>query len=70
MANKLKPPRELREFFKTPAARAYFQEEGRRGGKIGGKIRAEKLSKARRQEIAKKAAAARWGKKESFTEKR
>jgi len=34
---------------------------GRRGGLKGGKARAEKLSKKRRQEIAKKAARARWG---------
>ncbi|MGH2454836.1 MAG: histone H1 [Candidatus Limnocylindria bacterium] len=34
---------------------------GRQGGLIGGKRRAEKLSPERRREIAKKAAAARWG---------
>ncbi len=33
-----------------------------RGGKIGGRIRAEKLSAERRSEIARKAAAARWRK--------
>lgn len=33
---------------------------GRMGGLKGGKARAEKLSKKRRSEIAKKAAAARW----------
>ena len=33
---------------------------GRLGGQKGGKVRAEKLSKNRRSEIAKKAAAARW----------
>jgi hypothetical protein len=32
----------------------------RRGGLKGGKARAAKLSKAKRQAIAKKAAAARW----------
>jgi hypothetical protein len=36
---------------------------GRLGGKKGGPARAAKLSKKRRSEIAKKAAAARWGKK-------
>lgn len=36
-------------------------ELGRRGGLKGGKARAEKLSKAERVEIAKKAARARWG---------
>jgi hypothetical protein len=37
-------------------------ELGRLGGLIGGKRRAEKLSPERRSEIARKAAAARWGK--------
>ena len=37
-------------------------ELGRQGGLIGGKRRAEKLSPERRIEIAKEAAAARWGK--------
>ena len=37
-------------------------ELGRRGGLKGGKARAKKLSPERRSEIAKKAAAARWGK--------
>ena len=32
-----------------------------KGGKIGGKARAEKLSPSRRKEIAKKAARSRWG---------
>jgi hypothetical protein len=34
----------------------------RKGGLRGGKARAEKLSKAKREAIAKKAARARWGK--------
>ena len=42
---------------KNPAAVAL----GRLGGKKGGKARAAKLTKERRSEIAKKAAAARWG---------
>jgi hypothetical protein len=33
---------------------------GRKGGKAGGKARANKLSAKRRKEIAQKAAAARW----------
>ena len=44
---------------KNPAA----VELGRRGGLKGGKARAAKLSPARRQEIAKKAAETRWKKK-------
>jgi len=43
---------------KNPAAVAL----GRLGGLKGGKVRAARLSKARRSEIAKKAALARWGK--------
>jgi hypothetical protein len=34
---------------------------GRKGGLKGGKARAEKLSPAKRSEIASKAAKARWG---------
>lgn len=43
---------------KDPAAVAL----GKKGGLVGGKKRAEKLSSERRSEIAKKAAAARWKK--------
>jgi len=44
---------------KNPAA----VELGKLGGLKGGKARAKKLSAKRRSETAKKAAAARWGKK-------
>jgi hypothetical protein len=44
---------------KNPAAVAL----GKLGGEKGGPARAKKLSKARRSEIAKKAAQARWKKK-------
>jgi len=44
---------------KNPAA----VELGRLGGQKGGKARAEKLSSKQRIEIAKKAAAKRWGNK-------
>ncbi|MBA3807932.1 MAG: histone H1 [Solirubrobacterales bacterium] len=40
----------------TPA-----QVSGRNGGLKGGKARAEKLTPEKRSEIARKAAAARWG---------
>jgi hypothetical protein len=43
---------------KNPAAVAL----GRLGGAKGGRARADKLSPAKRKQIAKKAAAARWGK--------
>ena len=42
---------------KNPAAVAL----GRMGGRKGGPARAARLSKAQRSEIARKAAAARWG---------
>src|ERR1022692_3228984 len=41
-----------------------LSETGRKGGKAGGKARARALTKERRQEIARKAAAARWGKEQ------
>jgi hypothetical protein len=37
------------------------QESGRRGGLIGGAVRASKLTPEQRSEIAKKAAVKRWG---------
>ena len=37
------------------------KEYARKGGLIGGKARAEKLSAKKRKAIAKKAAQARWG---------
>ncbi len=44
---------------KNPAAAAF--------GRAGGKIRAEKMSAARRKEIALKAAGARWRKRDEIT---
>jgi len=49
------PPVEI-----TNAMRAAAAAFGRMGGKLGGPARAAKLSDARKTEIAKKAAAARW----------
>ena len=46
---------------KDPAAVAL----GRKGGLKGGKARAESLTAERRVEIARKAAAARWGDKQT-----
>ena len=43
-----------------PEKDAAAVKSGRRGGLIGGKLRATKLSPERRSEIARKAAAARW----------
>lgn len=39
------------------------REVARSGGLVGGAARAQKLTKAQRSAIARKAAAARWGKK-------
>ena len=44
----------------TPEERS---ASARAGGLVGGHARAKKLTKAQRKAIAKKAAAARWGKK-------
>lgn len=51
-------PRQPEDRKKDPAAVSL----GRRGGLKGGKARAESLSPERRAEIARKAAASRWGK--------
>lgn len=48
---------DINETGKNPAAVAL----GRLGGLKGGKVRAQRLSKQRRSEIAKKAARKRWG---------
>jgi hypothetical protein len=41
----------------------YFVKMGRKGGKIGGKVRAERMTAEQRQESARKAVLARWEKK-------
>lgn len=45
-----------------PPKESAAQESGRRGGLKGGKERAKKLTAEQRSEIARKAAAKRWGK--------
>ena len=75
MAKKPKRPRDANQLAKMivdiatgessdnlPAS-SPMAELGRSGGLSGGTARAKKLSPERRREIAKKAAAARWGKK-------
>jgi hypothetical protein len=52
MAKKL--PQDIKEF---------FQREGAKGGKKGGKSRMDSMTPAQRKTLAKKAAAARWGTK-------
>jgi hypothetical protein len=53
----LTPPAESQPLLPKAAA-------GRKGGLKGGKARAEKLTPEERKESARKAAAARWGRKE------
>lgn len=47
----------------TPQLRRYFQAIGREGGKVGGRKTALKMTAEERQARARKAAAARWGKR-------
>jgi hypothetical protein len=53
-------PEEKAEPMPEDAAHMAAVALGRRGGLVGGKARAAKLSKKRRAEIAKKAAESRW----------
>ena len=77
MANKSKRPRDTNHLAKmivdltTGDAKEKKKDDGkdraavalgRKGGKIGGKARAEKLSAEERSAIARKAAKARWNK--------
>jgi hypothetical protein len=55
MARKTKLPPEVLE---------YFRKEGAKGGKKSGKARMEKLTPEKRREIARRAATARWSKKD------
>jgi hypothetical protein len=50
-----------------PEIRDYFVKMGKRGGLLGGKARAEKLSAEERSESARKAVLARWSKARKFT---
>jgi hypothetical protein len=47
----------------SPEALEFFRKQGSKGGKIGSKVRNERLSPERRSEIAKKAVAAREAKR-------
>ena len=54
--------RVVQESTEPKAPKSKAQTNGRVGGLKGGKARASKLSAARRSEIARKAARARWAK--------
>jgi hypothetical protein len=45
-------------------ALAFFRAEGKRGGLKSSKARMKKLTQEQRSEVARKAAQARWGKKD------
>ena len=45
-----------------PDIREYFVKMGRKGGKLGGPIRASKMTAEQRSESARKAIQARWAK--------
>jgi len=49
-----------RKIHLDPRTMAVLRELGRQGGQLGGPARAKSLSAARRQEIAREAAKARW----------
>jgi len=73
MAKRSKKPRDINALAAAIVTEATDESEprpvspkalvGRLGGLKGGEARAAKLSKQRRSEIARKAAAARWGKR-------
>ena len=52
-----------------PDISAYLAEIGRRGGKKGGPARMATLTRKQRQELARKAANARWSKSKKEKEK-
>ena len=56
---------EAEETSPLPAKDPERVERGKKGGAKGGKLRAERLSPERRREIAQKAAAARWMKRDA-----
>ena len=47
----------------SKAAREFFKQHGVKGGKLGAAARMKKLTPEQRRQIAKNAAAKRWGKK-------
>jgi hypothetical protein len=51
-----------------PEVKEFFVREGRKGGLIGGKARAGKLSAEERTESARRAARARWAKRKKSTD--
>jgi hypothetical protein len=51
-------PRERRVFHSMTEMQEFFREQGKRGGKIGGKVAARRMSKAARTARARKAAIA------------
>lgn len=46
----------------SPDVLDYFRKQGAKGGKIGGTLRAERMSPEQRSEAARKAVLMRWAK--------
>jgi hypothetical protein len=53
----------MQELYKKPENRDFFVEQGRKGGKLGGKKRAESMTPEQRRELALKAVRAREAKR-------
>jgi hypothetical protein len=51
-----------------PEVREFFVKMGRKGGKLGGSVRAANLTPEQRSESARKAVQARWAKKKKTAE--
>jgi hypothetical protein len=51
-----------------PNIREFFVKMGRRGGKLGGSVRAANMTAEERSESARKAVQARWAKKKKAVE--
>ncbi len=51
-----------------PEVRAFFVQQGKKGGKLSGAARMEKLTPEQRREVAKKAVQARWAKSKAAKE--
>jgi hypothetical protein len=56
-------PNEVRQLFQDTQIRRFFQETGRQGGKVGGKLRWAGISPEERSAHAKRAVAAREAKR-------
>jgi hypothetical protein len=58
-AGQAKRKKLLAAFFARPEIAAFYREAGRRGGKVGGRMRTDAMTSAERTALGKKAALAR-----------